>query len=235
VSTSPLTPARRFRYTLREGIRGHDVAALQLNLNDAGLRLAIDGDFGPLTFTAVKLYQDRRGTLHDDGIAGPVTQRHLALELMRPAQRDHRIPNGLLRGIVEGESGFFVGAVNWSVPGGVDCGWTQRRLAPDAPDEELRAAFSGRHSFGRVAAELRERKDTYYGRKAVQTHQRAWELAVLHHNWPAAAMSLAVGGTLSNQPAGWVTAIGVPGVTTPAQWADYYVARAMVYVRTYSA
>lgn len=225
-----MIPGRSFRYTLRTGVRGHDVWALQLNLNEAGFGLAVDGVFGAITEQAVRDYQRWR-TIAADGVAGPTTQRYLALELLRPSQRDHRIPLGLMRGVTEGESGWFVGAVNWGVAGGVDCGWTQRRvLERDFSDEAFRAAFSGRTSFSRLAVSLREDKDRFHGRPGAPTDARAWELATLAHNWPAGAEVLARGGALSDEPAEWVQRIGVPDVETPAEWAEHYILRAAAYV-----
>lgn len=59
--------------TLRRGDRGRDVVALQ-----KALGIVADGDFGPMTDAAVRLFQDDRGLLVD-GIVGAMTRRELGL------------------------------------------------------------------------------------------------------------------------------------------------------------
>lgn len=223
-------PGKSYRYTLKKGLNGHDVWALQINLNflGTGLTLVEDGAFGPMTELAAKNYQTKAG-LVIDGICGPVTQRSMALKLMEKPSIDSKLPGGLLKGVVEGESGFFVGCVNWGVPPGVDCGWTQDRVeAPEFSDARFHDAFDGKKQFSYVATMLRNKKNEYYLR--VKNHKRAWELAVLYHNWPYAAEKLARGGTLSTNPADWVIAIGVPGIDSPAEWANFYIATKTHYV-----
>lgn len=60
------------RTTLRKGDRGDDVKALQTKLG-----IMPDGDFGPGTESAVKLFQEHHG-LPADGIAGHMTMKALA-------------------------------------------------------------------------------------------------------------------------------------------------------------
>lgn len=68
---SALTP------TLRAGDSGAGVRALQTQLNaKARLSLAVDGQFGPATTTAVRNFQSAHG-LTVDGVVGPTTWRHL--------------------------------------------------------------------------------------------------------------------------------------------------------------
>ena len=58
------------------GSRGHDVAALQVALNDASFSTAVDGTFGRRTEAAVRAFQASRG-LVVDGVVGPQTQAAL--------------------------------------------------------------------------------------------------------------------------------------------------------------
>lgn len=58
--------------TLRKGNRGAQVMAMQMRLNFHGARLNADGDFGPVTFAALKSFQGAVG-LVADGICGPMT------------------------------------------------------------------------------------------------------------------------------------------------------------------
>ncbi|UYF99324.1 N-acetylmuramidase family protein [Halomonas sp. GD1P12] len=61
---------------LRHGSIGPSVTALQRELTRAGYPVSIDGDFGPNTERAVRLYQRDHG-LVADGIAGPKTRAAL--------------------------------------------------------------------------------------------------------------------------------------------------------------
>jgi hypothetical protein len=62
--------------SLRHGDRGPPVRQLQQQLNQAGARLFLDGDYGDATEKAVRAYQLNVG-LVADGIAGPKTQAAL--------------------------------------------------------------------------------------------------------------------------------------------------------------
>lgn len=64
--------------TLRTGAVGSPVTTLQNSLNTAGAipHLAPDGDFGPATEHAVKVFQSTHG-LTPDGVVGPLTWRAL--------------------------------------------------------------------------------------------------------------------------------------------------------------
>ncbi len=57
---------------LEQGMKGSDVSQLQQFLNSQGAKLAVDGDFGPMTATAVKAFQQKNG-LTSDGIVGNQT------------------------------------------------------------------------------------------------------------------------------------------------------------------
>jgi len=68
------------RRAIRSGMRGWDVAALQFLLAWHGFPSGtLDGDFGPRTGRALRLYQGWRG-LGADGIAGATTIRTLCSE-----------------------------------------------------------------------------------------------------------------------------------------------------------
>ena len=78
--------------TLREGSRGPAVQLLQLALNRAGFGpLALDGQFGPATGTAVTALQRRMG-LRPDGVAGALT--HRALMPWYTGYLTHRVRRG---------------------------------------------------------------------------------------------------------------------------------------------
>jgi murein DD-endopeptidase MepM/ murein hydrolase activator NlpD len=68
------------RRAIRSGMRGWDVAALQFLLAWHGFPSGtLDGDFGPRTGRALRLYQGWRG-LGSDGVAGAATIRALLRE-----------------------------------------------------------------------------------------------------------------------------------------------------------
>lgn len=62
--------------TLKSGSKGEGVKWLQWELNQSGVKLTIDGSFGPATLTAVKNYQKAHG-LEVDGKVGPATRESL--------------------------------------------------------------------------------------------------------------------------------------------------------------
>ncbi|WP_194892037.1 peptidoglycan-binding domain-containing protein [Catenulispora pinisilvae] len=61
---------------ISDGQKSGCVTELQELLNKNGARIAVDGDFGPATLTAVKNYQSGHG-LSVDGIVGPATKAAL--------------------------------------------------------------------------------------------------------------------------------------------------------------
>lgn len=65
--------------TLKRGSKGDDVVALQHLLNVEGVKVTIDGEFGPKTETAVKVFQMAKG-LEADGIVGPATWAELGVK-----------------------------------------------------------------------------------------------------------------------------------------------------------
>ena len=65
--------------TLKRGSKGDDVVALQHLLNVEGVKVTIDGEFGPKTETAVKVFQMAKD-LEADGIVGPATWAELGVK-----------------------------------------------------------------------------------------------------------------------------------------------------------
>lgn len=233
-----LPPARSYRVVLKEGMVGHEVYALQLLMTQLavsdGQDLVADGHFGPLTAAKVLTFQRNSG-LVTDGIVGVATQSALARLALNKADAATKLPRGLLKGLMENESGYIVGCVNWSVAGGVDAGLIQERIYVD----DYQSAAAWKYAFGyesivNAAKLFRTTYELFRNKPGAQTERRAWELAALNHNWPWGAAQLAKGVPLSTQPAQWVINIGVRGVTTPAQWAEFYISKATAYVTSYS-
>jgi peptidoglycan hydrolase-like protein with peptidoglycan-binding domain len=69
-------PAAASAQTLRNGSHGAAVKELQRELKAAGIGVAVDGQYGPATVTAVKRFQ-RAANLNMTGIADDGTQRRL--------------------------------------------------------------------------------------------------------------------------------------------------------------
>jgi Putative peptidoglycan binding domain len=221
---------------------GVGVAALQMALNDRGFLdatgtpLPVDGNFGDQTDVAVRWFQTSR-KLFVDGIAGLKTQTKLADEFGRVAKKANGLPSGLIYGLVEHEAGFRIGAVNWSVAGGVDCGYVQRRVyGPPWNEGLVQDAFDGQLQINKFAADTKAKFDRYMNSSrfpAVQGKpnpvEYAWRLACLYHNWPYAADRLGKGFQLSaNEPSDpwWDKNLikfrdGQP-VVTYRDWAAYY-------------
>jgi cell wall-associated NlpC family hydrolase len=68
----PQEPQEAAFPTLRKGSEGESVKTLQTLLNASGAGLVVDGKFGPMTYAAVKIYQEEHG-LKADGIVGSET------------------------------------------------------------------------------------------------------------------------------------------------------------------
>lgn len=185
----PTSPPRSSAVSLKSGDVGWGVYALQSYLNFVvpSAKLVEDGSFGSITSGAVIAFQ-KSNALTADGVAGPNTQRILILnaaarvELQVPG-----LPHGLLRGVLETESGFKLDEVNWSVSGGVDCGATQRRVyGPPFSVAAMKNAF-GWQSLRQAASELLYRRNAFLtGAWVAGDKERAGRLACFAHNWPSA-------------------------------------------------
>ncbi|MCL1852172.1 MAG: N-acetylmuramoyl-L-alanine amidase [Peptococcaceae bacterium] len=79
---------------LQQGSMGDGVRWLQWQLNQNGAGLSIDGDFGPMTDTAVRTFQRKTG-LDPDGIVGVLTRAKLIAE-PKPAICPYPEPTALL-------------------------------------------------------------------------------------------------------------------------------------------
>ncbi len=67
---SASTSAAVFTRTLRKGTTGADVKTLQTWLSEVGYPVSIDGDFGPLTASAVKQFQQAHNLSPATGVVG---------------------------------------------------------------------------------------------------------------------------------------------------------------------
>lgn len=219
---------------LERGDSGVGVWALQRGLNQRGSEvqiLAEDGSFGPQTEQIVRNFQERQN-LSVDGRFGSRSGERLTQILS--GRLTVVLPDALIRSMVGNESNFELACVNWGVSGGVDCGIAQRRVFEGSYDDEavVHRAFDPLYQFKLLANSLRERHDAFYGQTGATTHERAWRLAALNHNYPYGAKRIAeVGyGGLSSYwttPQDWVLEIGSHfpsgrAVESPLQWCQHY-------------
>ena len=78
--------------TYKRGSRGEMVRQIQKALAGAGLRVIVDGNFGPITEEAVKEFQKKKG-ITPDGIVGPAT---LALLIPARLKKSRRTINEII-------------------------------------------------------------------------------------------------------------------------------------------
>lgn len=230
-------PSADFRYALRYGDVGTDVAALQLNLGD----LTVDGDFGPRTERAVRRFQRHRPRLVTDGIAGPATQAKIAERQMRSAAA--RVPEGLLKSLGYNESALILGSCGKHAD---DPGWdigVFARSSGTAPGSQdfLWAAYDVAASAGWSAENLRASRERlgvpvdswYRGTLAHGDDERyRWQLAVLAHNYPLGASNIAKYGEATSDddaPREWIITATGGRLQTTREWCVAYIRRATVF------
>jgi peptidoglycan hydrolase-like protein with peptidoglycan-binding domain len=237
-----LQPTPTYRYAFKLGMKGTDVVALQINLAAFGSTLALDGDFGPATEKAVKDFQTQL-KLTVDGIAGIMTQRELCLRLSAAATSKYKLPSGLSKGLMENESGYAVAAYSaHPSDDGFDIGPYQQSFPPAQRNEPNYAAAYNAKEMSEVSGkEMRTQKDFFRKQPQVTTDKRAWELAALNHNWPAAAQSLARKGSIYNDPAkdnetqAWIVSASGGRLHTATEWVNAYISKATLYCTSWPA
>jgi hypothetical protein len=220
------------KYVFKKGDRGIGVWAIQRAIQETWTDpsgLVVDGIFGRNTDTWVRYFQAEQ-KLTVDGVFGPASSAAMVPEL--EATVSVKVPDGLIRGLVEGESGNLIAAVNWSVPGGVDCGYVQRRVYTPADDATIQRAFNSGYQLNLLGRSLRDWHDRYLGKPGASTHEKAWRCATVRHNYPAGADKVADLGpeNLSSYyttAQAWVEDIGAhfpdgTPIRTPLGWMEHY-------------
>lgn len=226
-------PHPDYSRSTRKGDRGEGVAVLQLNLPP----LVVDGIFGLATNKRVRALQ-RANNLVVDGIAGPATQRAICISRSREAEALHKLPPGTLESIMENESGFILAAYSKHPSDeGIDLGSYQKSIVPGSfTQENFRKAYNVVRMAEETAAKLRQVFERFVSYGVVNT-RRAWELAILSHNWPAAAERLAQGKSIfidparDDQPAEWVIKASAGRLQTPREWVESYIKNSTKRIR----
>ena len=120
--------AKVFSRGLRQGDHGADVKTLQTWLSDLGYSVTVDGNFGPLTKSAVQQFQRTNSLRPPSGTVGPRTAAKL-LSMVKSAARTGSSGGGTLNGSGSGNGGWVfplkpisrvLGTDSWSLDQGVD-------------------------------------------------------------------------------------------------------------------
>jgi hypothetical protein len=229
-----ITIPKKLQPVIREGDHGIGVFAVQRVCNRFKITCAEDLDFGPATTKAVRQLQ-ARFKLTADGVVGPHTQAALATRLCNQHEDAHGLPKDLLASLIAYESGGMLTAVNWSVPGGVDCGIIQRRVYQDTyhDDAIVKRAFDAPYQVNLTGGSISDLFLIFLARPGVKkSRELAWRLAVLNHNYPLLADKISRVGVKNltsyyTTPQSWVLSFeikfpdGTP-VSSPLDWGARY-------------
>lgn len=231
-----IVPEGSGRWSLKQGMTGHDVVAVQIALVNAGFKLPVDGVYGVGTESAIYSYQSAKG-LKADGVCGPVTQEKFVRS--QSLRYGKRLPRGMLPSIAANESSFLLGArTSHPSDSGYDLGAFQHSLGSHTPStqDNIRKALSVPYMAQRTAGEVLAAYTRYRSWGKVG-ERRCWELAVLRHNFPLAADRLAQGLSIFINPAEdhevkqWVVEASGGRLQTTREWCDAYIAKATALVR----
>jgi peptidoglycan hydrolase-like protein with peptidoglycan-binding domain len=228
MATLMSSPPPFTKYTFQKGDTHQGVWAIQRGLNSLQWLpspLIEDGVYGQGTVDAVARWQ-KAVELTADGVFGPASQKRFLRSIIVRTNAGSQLPAGLVEGISEGESGSFIAAVNTTVDGGVDCGYTQRRVYEPYEEAAVKRAFDSLYQLNLLVTTLVNNYTSFYNKEAVATRkdraEYAWRLATLNHNWPYGADRLANGYQLSTKAAPWVPDSAPDWAKTYTGWAKYY-------------
>lgn len=230
----PTSPNQKTPVSIKSGDKGWAVFALQRGLDILNYNCVADGTFGPMTEQTVKEFQAMR-QLSKDGIAGPATQGEIIklIDVLTHTKYP-RLPTGLIRGFATTESGNNLGAVNWNIPGGVDCGVMQVRcFGPPYDGEILQLAYDPSRAMSLTGKTFIDRIEFYTKLPFASKNSLEWTMrcAALAWNWPWAAEQFASRGVLPDPSRNATWAVingqrikfpdGAP-VVTYDDWARFY-------------
>lgn len=220
---------RALRYKPDEELMsGNDVIGWQYHLVEEP-----DGIFGEQTRTATLAFQ-RTMDLVQDGVVGPVTMRAGCLQRIKASNSG--TPLGLMKGMVEGESGYWMGAsspvyfrndIRMADVGAVQFA---TRLSDEAA---VRRALNVPEAMDRLGQWLIDGHDGYrfasYVRRHATPEKLAWWLACGRWNAPAWTDIWAAHGPKDPELQVIVKHPRL-GFITREQWVRAYVADKIVYV-----
>jgi len=216
----PAYPRFRTLHLTNPMQRGEDVYALQTALNEAGYNSGTaDGILGSRTSAAIHRAQVDLNLL-DDGKAGGLTQRALALSLAGRVARVTGVPANAFKGQLELESGYWLG--NYSplrADGTYDAGVCQRNTKFTSPQ----VGFDASKSIMALGDEVKKHYDLFLG---VSGAKRRWALAQGAWNAPAFACYIAREEGATQVTAGMTLK---PSAEARATFEEY-VANASVYL-----
>ena len=236
-------PSGTYRYSVKKGDVGNDVAVIQLNLG-----VTVDGNFGPKTHKAAVAWQEKYGLDPVDGIVGPDTQQSILVEKSAAAAKAHNLPSGILKSIAFNESGWILAAAGRHAgDAGWDVGAYMRASGANFPtpnstrnyfNVEKSAEWTANH-LAQTKANLGVPVNSQYLEEIGDGNKEefAWQLAILAHNWPYAADKIAKRGHIYDDPhrddlpENWIIVASGGRLSTPRQWVTSYIAKATGYVR----
>jgi hypothetical protein len=240
-----LNPSTDYRYALKHGMFGTDVAALQINFKN----LIVDGEFGDQTEVEVKEFQEKHA-LEDDGVAGPVTQRKLVVQRSTKAAEAYPdLPRGFLKSIAQNESNFIVGAVSkHPSDAGLDVGPYQVSTGNTLGSQEF---YNFAYSIGASALETAKDANQFASNLSTPVPSRYFDelaggdeekfriqMTILSHNWPDAAEDIPRYGVIyefdlgkDDEPQDWIINASAGRLKTPREWVHSYVERSTVYIK----
>jgi len=210
--------------------------------------MAPDGSFGPVTEARVKTFQTSQG-LAVDGVAGPATNQRIVRLASGPYQKEFSLPQGILISIANNESGFALSAYNkHPSDDGFDLGAFQRNLPSNASQDEMRHALNANFTAKWAAEKIRDHHDAFSNPYPVGSWyvdniangnrgHMAWYLALLDHNWPAAAYgiwkrgSIFVDASRDTEPAAWVEEASGGRLHTSREWVVSYIDHSAAFLK----
>jgi peptidoglycan hydrolase-like protein with peptidoglycan-binding domain len=167
-----------FTRTLRKGTTGADVTTLQTWLSDVGYSVSIDGDFGPLTQTAVQQFQQSHRLLPATGAVGRRTASSL-LSAVKQATK-----SGVLKSSGGGPStsglvfplkplSRVIGPSSWSLDQGIDIATEGAACGSSVVEVAMTSGTivqEGIDGFGPYAPVLKVASGQYAGRYIYYGH-----------------------------------------------------------------
>lgn len=213
-------------------LKGNDVIALQ----EACDLLERDGVFGKQTDQALRILQSRLG-IAIDGVAGPATDRSYCLR--RVSLHDDGTPPGLARGIIEGESGYRLGAQSPTYVRNnethADVGAVQFSCAQSDEARILRS-LNADQGIAILCQHLRDKRTEYFDAAFVKQHDQRTRIAgwLACGSWNAPAWTDVWSKKGPDDPYLQVKVTLQDGTTgTREQWIRNYVSTKIAYVSTW--